>query len=74
MQEPFDILIGSLTYSIFPEEDNTYTVFKEGKEHVHIQKDTEGVWLKLDYETDLPIFDEDAEIHAIGQQINLQQS
>ncbi|HEY0771439.1 MAG TPA: hypothetical protein VGD31_14000 [Sphingobacteriaceae bacterium] len=74
MQEPFDIQIDSTTYSVFPEEDDTYTIFKEGKEHIHIQKDTEGVWLKLHYETDLPIFDEDAEVNEIGRQINLHQA
>jgi len=74
MQEPFDIFIGSIPYSVFPEEDNTFTVFKDGKEYIHIQKDTEGIWLKLDYETDLPLFDEDPEINEIGGQINLYQS
>lgn len=73
MQEPFDIFIGSVLYSVFPEEDNTFTIFKDGKEYTHIQKDTEGVWLKLDYETDLPLFDEDPEITEIGRQINLYQ-
>ncbi len=73
MEEPFDIFIGSIAYSVFPEEDNTFTIFKEGKEHTHIQKDTEGVWLKLDYDTGLPLFDEDAEINEIGRQINLYQ-
>ncbi len=73
MEEPFDIFIGSIAYSVFPEEDNTFTIFKEGKEHTHIQKDTEGVWLKLDYETGLPLFEEDAEINEIGRQINLYQ-
>jgi hypothetical protein len=71
MEEPFDIFIGSIAYSVFPEEGDTFTVFKEGKEHVHMQKDTEGIWLKLDYETDLPLFDEDAEVNEIGRQINL---
>ncbi len=73
MQEPFDIFIGPTPYSVFPEEDNTFTIFKDGKEYLQIQKDTEGVWLKLDYETDLPLFDEDPEINEIGGQINLYQ-
>lgn len=73
MEEPFDIAIGSTTYSVFPEEDNSFTIFKEGKEYVRIQKDTEGVWLKLDYESDLPIFDEDPEVNEIGGQISLYQ-
>lgn len=70
MQEPFDINLGPTIYSVFPEEDNSFTIFKEGKEYVRIQKDTEGVWLKLDYESDLPIFDEDIEVNEIGAQIN----
>ena len=70
MEEPFDIFIGPTIYSVFPEEDNSFTIFKEGKEYVRIQKDTEGVWLKLDYESDLPIFDEDTEVNEIGAQIN----
>ncbi len=73
MEEPFDIAIGSTTYSVFPEEDNSFTIFKEGKEYVRIQKDTEGIWLKLDYESDLPIFDEDPEVNEIGGQISLYQ-
>jgi hypothetical protein len=74
MEEPFDIFIGATIYSVFPEEDNSYTIFKEGKEYVRIQKDTEGVWLKLDYESDLPIFDEDTEVNEIGAQINVHES
>jgi len=73
MQEPFDISIGSTPYSVFPEEDNTFTIFKDGKEFTQIQKDTEGVWLKMDYETGLPLFDEDAEVNEIGRLINLYQ-
>ena len=34
MEEPFDIFIGPTTYSVFPEEDNTFTIFKEGKENL----------------------------------------
>ncbi|MES3016803.1 MAG: hypothetical protein V4721_03445 [Bacteroidota bacterium] len=71
MQEPFDIFIGSTVYSVFPEEDNTFTIFKEGKEYTQLQKDTEGVWLKMDYETGLPLFEEDAEINEIGKHIGL---
>lgn len=74
MIEPFDISIGETDYSVFPEEDNTFTIFREGKEYVQIQKDTEGVWLKLDYETGLPLFDENPEITNIGREINLYQA
>lgn len=69
MQEPFDITIGEIDYAIFPEGNDTYVVFKDGKEYVQIQKDTESQWLKLDPETALPLFEEDEEINAIGREI-----
>lgn len=69
MQEPFDIQIGNISYAVFPEGDDTYVIFKEGKEYVHIQKDTELQWLKLDSETGLPLFEADDEINNIGREI-----
>ena len=71
MKEPFDISVLGTIYSVFPEEDDTFTIFKEGTEYIKIQKDTEGVWLKLDPETELPLFSEDEEVNQIGQQIAL---
>ncbi|HEY0053910.1 MAG TPA: hypothetical protein VGB63_01025 [Pedobacter sp.] len=69
MQEPFDIELKGIIYSVFPEEEDTYTIFKEGVEYVKIQKDNDTNWLKLDDETDLPLFDEDAEVNDIGRAI-----
>lgn len=69
MQEPFDISIGEIDYAIFPEGNDIYVVFKDGKEYVQIQKDTESQWLKLDPETALPLFEENEEINAIGREI-----
>jgi len=69
MQEPFDITIGAIDYAIFPEGNDTYVVFKDGKEYVQIQKDTDSQWLKLDAETALPLFEENEEINAIGREI-----
>ncbi|MXV17332.1 hypothetical protein [Hufsiella ginkgonis] len=68
MQEPFDITLGNVTYSVFPEEDEVFTIFKEGVEYIKIQRD-ETHWLKLDDETDLPTFDESEEVNAIGAEI-----
>ncbi|SFS62080.1 hypothetical protein [Sphingobacterium wenxiniae] len=68
-QEPFDIEIGNIVYSIFPEEKDVYMVFKDGEEYVKIIKDTEQTWLKLNPETELPMFGMDEEINAIGQGI-----
>jgi len=69
MKEPFDITIGTTDYAIFPEGNDTYVVFKDGKEYVEIQKDTDSQWLKLDAETALPLFEENEEINAIGREI-----
>jgi hypothetical protein len=69
MQQPFDIEIGTAEYAVFPEGNDTYVIFKNGKEYVHIQKDTDEQWLKLDPDTALPLFELDEEINAIGREI-----
>ncbi|OOQ57993.1 hypothetical protein [Mucilaginibacter pedocola] len=70
MQEPFDVLVNGVVYSVFPEEDNIYTIFKAGVELGKIEKDTENLWLKLDPETELPVFNNDDETNRIGAAIN----
>jgi hypothetical protein len=69
MTEPFDVEINSVTYSVFPEGEDIYAIFKEGVEYVKIQKDTEAHWLKLDPETEMPLFDNDEEVNSIGREI-----
>ena len=69
MQEPFDIEIDDVVYSVFPDEKDTYTIFKEGKEYLQIIKDTETNWLKLHPETGLPLFGMDEEVNLIGAEI-----
>lgn len=69
MKEPFDIEIGEIVYSVFPDEEDTYTIFKEGKEYVQIIKDTGANWLKLHLETGLPLFGMDEEVNLIGAEI-----
>lgn len=69
MKEPFDIDIDNVIYSVFPDEKDTYTIFKEGKEYVQIIKDTEYTWLKLHPETGLPLFGMDEEVNLIGAEI-----
>ncbi len=71
MTEPFDILVWDEFYSIFPEEEDTFAVFKNGVEYIKIQKDDEEHWLKLHQETELPLFEENKEVEEIGKQINL---
>ncbi|HEY1024538.1 MAG TPA: hypothetical protein VGE26_05190 [Sphingobacteriaceae bacterium] len=69
MQEPFDIEINGTTYSVFPEEEGIYTIFKEGIEHMKIQKDDNDHWLKLDPETETPLFEEDEEASRVGREL-----
>ena len=69
-QDPFDIEIGNIVYSVFPEEKDVYLVFKEGKEYVKIIWDTETSWLKLNPETELPLFGMDEEVNLLGQHID----
>jgi hypothetical protein len=69
MNEPFDLVIQGITYSVFPEGEDIYAIFKEGIEYVKIQKDTEAHWLKLDPETEMPLFDNDEEVNTIGRGI-----
>jgi hypothetical protein len=69
MQQPFDISLGNIDYAVFPEGNDVYVIFKDGKEYVSIQKDTDLQWIKLDAETGTPIFETDEEINNIGQEI-----
>lgn len=69
MQQPFDLVIGNVSYAVFPEGNDTYVIFKNGKEFVSIQKDTDTQWLTLDPETALPVFEINDEINRIGQAI-----
>ncbi|MGY3054481.1 hypothetical protein ACVWYG_002688 [Pedobacter sp. UYEF25] len=69
MQDPFDLEVSGVLYAAFPEGNDTYTIFKDGKEYLQIIKDTSSIWLKLDYKTELPVFEEDLEVNAIGKAI-----
>lgn len=69
MKEPFDITLNNIDYAIFPEEEHIYAIYKDGQEYVKIMKDTESSWIKLDPETELPRFEADDEINAIGREI-----
>jgi len=68
--EPFDIEMDDVVYSVFPEEKDVYVVFKEGKEYIKLLKDTENLWLMLNPETELPMFGMDEEVDRLGKKIN----
>ena len=73
MQQPFDIEIGEINYAIFPEGNDTYVVYKDGKEYAQIQKDEAAQWIKFDKETAIPVFEFDEEINQLGQLISAYQ-
>ena len=68
-KEPFDIEVYGTVYSVFPEEDASYTIFKNGEEYLHIVKDSESDWIKLDMETSMPLFGIDEEVNLLGRKI-----
>lgn len=70
MQQPFDLEIGDINYAIFPEGEDIYVVFKDGKEYAQIQKDDAEQWIKFDKETAIPVFEYDEEVNQIGKLIN----
>lgn len=67
--EPFDIELFNIIYSVFPEENGTYTIFKNGEEYLIIQEDGESHWIKLDPNTGIPLFGLDEEVNLIGREI-----
>lgn len=67
--EPFDIELGPVNYAVFPEGNDTYVIFKEGEEYVHIQKDDANQWIKFHQETGTPVFEYDEEVNQLGQLI-----
>jgi hypothetical protein len=70
MQQPFDIIVAEIHYAVFPEPEDTFTIYKDGKEYLQIQKDDENQWLKLDDETALPLFEPNEEVNLIGRAIS----
>jgi hypothetical protein len=70
MQQPFDIIVADIHYAVFPEPEDTFTIYKDGKEYLQIQKDDENQWLKLDDETALPLFEPNEEVNLIGRAIS----
>ena len=66
MQQPFDISLGNIDYAVFPEGNDVYVIFKDGKEYVSIQKDTDLQWIKLDAETGIfTVFGFAENLHSI---------
>ncbi|MGE6218581.1 hypothetical protein ACQKCH_02045 [Nubsella zeaxanthinifaciens] len=67
--QPFDLEHNNTHYAVFPEGSETYTIYKEGKEYLQIQKDEGEQWIKFDNETGTPVFEPDEEVNALGKLI-----
>ena len=69
--QPFDLTFNNTDYAVFPEGDETYTIYKDGKEYLQIQKDDGEQWIKFDKETGTPVFEPDEEVNALGKLITI---
>lgn len=67
--QPFDLELNNSNYAVFPEGNETYTIYKNGKEYLQIQKDEGEQWIKFDSETGTPVFEPDEEVNALGKLI-----
>jgi hypothetical protein len=67
--QPFDLEIGDQHYAVFPEGNDTYIIFKNGAQYLHIQKDGGEQWIKFDNETGTPVFEYEEEVNTIGLHI-----
>lgn len=67
--QPFDLELNQISYAVFPEGNETYTIYKEGKEYLQIQKDEGEQWIKFDEETGTHVFDYDDEVNQLGKLI-----
>ncbi len=69
--QPFDLELNNINYAVFPEGNETYTIYKNGKEYLQIQKDDGEQWIKFDQETGTPVFESDEEVNALGKLIEV---
>ncbi len=67
--EPFYFKLGTAIYEVIVEEDEVYTIFKNGMEYIQIMRNRNLKWLRIDYKTDLPIIEENEEVDSIGRVI-----
>lgn len=70
MLEPFHFKLRNLIYEVVPEEDNTFTIFRNGDEYLQMLKNRNNKWMRIDYKTDLPILEENDEVEDIGKVID----
>lgn len=68
MEDSFYFKGGGSVYEVIPEEDKSFTIFKDGVEYL-LLTEKNGKWLRIDYKTDELIIEENEEVEAIGRLI-----
>lgn len=66
MEESFHFKLRGLVYEVVAEEDNTFTIFKMGKEYLLLTKVNNKKWCRIDYKTDQPVIEQNDEVEDIG--------
>ena len=70
MEDSFHFKLRGEIYEVVAEEDNTFTIFKMGEEHLLITKLRGKKWVRIDYKTDEPVIEENDEVEDIGSIID----
>ena len=69
-EDSFYIKVNGIIYEVVPEEGNTYTIFKFDAEYMHVLRNKNKKWMRVDYKTDLLIIEENDEVEDVGRLID----
>ena len=70
MDESFFIKVNGIIYEIIPEEEGTFTIFKDDAEYMKMLRNKNKKWMRIDYKTDEPILEENKEVEDVGRLID----
>jgi len=70
MDESFFIKVNGIIYEIIPEDEGTFTIFKDDAEYMQMLRNKNKKWMRIDYKTDEPILEENKEVEDVGRLID----
>ena len=70
MDESFFIKVNGIIYEIIPEEEGTFTIFKDDAEYMQMLRNKNKKWMRIDYKTAEPILEENKEVEDVGRLID----
>lgn len=70
MDDSFFIKVNGIIYEIIPEEEGTFTIFKDDAEYMQMLRNKNKKWMRIDYKTDEPILEENKEVEDVGRLID----